>query len=230
MSFPPKKYKVALFIRGHIRDGLFSPDLKRYVESLAKKREVELSVYCQSWKYAEADSSYRHVDNSARLVVTPNLIQHYFGEVKGLIKDISILDDKKIKMHQTTDGLICASKIPKIAWKNMWAGIYHGLQTIPDDFYRVINTRWDYFTRPICQANVAICNSIVFNHDFSFRYPSRAREVIGVDNFYCGALEPMKRIAQNFHENLDDIISKYPNVKFQEELVYLYARDNGICK
>lgn len=224
------KHKVALFIRGHIRDGLFSPGLKDFVKNLSAKRDIDLHVYCQTWKYAEAHSSYRDVDNSARLVVTPNLIEHYFIEQKHLIKNVHIMNDEKLKLHQTLDGQICKSIIPKISWKRMWAGIHDGLKIIPDEYFRIINTRWDYFTRPICQANVAVCNKLIFSHEFIFRHPRHSRSTIGVDNFYCGDYANMLKIAKAFHENLDDIIATYPETKYQEELVYLYARDNGICK
>ena len=224
------KHKIALYIRGHIRDGLFSPSLNEFVQNLRSKRDADLHIYCQSWKYAEADSSYRHVDNSAKLIVTPNLIEHYFIEHKDIIKNITILDDSKLKLHQTIDGPICESKIPKISWKNMWAGIYDGLEKIPDDYFRIINTRWDYFTRPICQANMSICNKLIFTREFVIRHPRLSKSIIGVDNFYCGDLQNMKKIAKAFHENLDEIIATYPDTRYQEELVYRYAKDNGICQ
>lgn len=224
------KHKVALFIRGHIRDGLFNPDLNTFIRNLKTKRDVDLHVYCQSWKYAEADSSYRHVDNSAKLIVTPNLIQHYLVEHKDIIQDIHIMSDDKLKLHGETSGTVCKSKINKIPWKNMWAGIHAGLNRIPDEYYRVINTRWDYFTRPICQANIAVCNRMIFSHEFAMRFPRLGRNIIGVDNFYCGNLTQMKTIAEAFHKDLDSIITKYPETKYQEELVYRYAKEIGYCK
>jgi hypothetical protein len=225
--------KVALFIRGHIRDGLFTRDMVKHVKMLTAFPNLDVDLYFQTWDAPEATSSYRTLDNSSGLKVTPELIKHAFADYADRIKNITILSDKKIKLVGETEGVICSSKMVRIAWKRMWAGKYAGLCAIPPDTYdSIINTRFDYFTRPICRAVPRICLKIISaakKQDIAFRHPEYGGTV-GVDNYYVGKHAAMLQIAKDFHENLDVITARYPRTAYQEELVYLHAKKCGYAK
>ena len=219
--------KVALFIRGHIRDGLFTRDLSKHISHLRSLPNVKLHVFMQTWNKAEAASSYRDLNKHSQICkVDQGLLNHYFSEHGDIIKNVIILDDEKIKLIGETEGIVARSKIPKIAWKRMWYGINTGLDSIDNSYDRVINTRFDYFTRPICRSNVRVCLKMFHSRGLQFRYPKYSGSPVGVDNYYCGSVSQMKQISNVFHNDLDSIIAKYPHTVYQEELVYKYAKDN----
>jgi prefoldin subunit 5 len=45
-------------------------------------------------------------------------------------------------------------------------------------------------------------------------------DFVGIDNFYIGNLDIMLRITKKFNYNLDAILKKYHNIKYQESLLY----------
>lgn len=44
--------------------------------------------------------------------------------------------------------------------------------------------------------------------------------LVGIDNFYISNLNGMHKIITNFHNNLDEIVVRYSNIKYQESLLY----------
>lgn len=221
--------KVALFLRGHIRDGLFTKDLAKHISHLRSLPRVDLNIFMSTWNVAEAACSYRDLNEHAQEChVDRGLLCHYLSDHVDIIRDITIHNDKKIKLVGKTDGTVAGSKIPRVAWKRMWYGIHHGLEKIDDSYERVINTRFDYFTRPICRANIRVCLKMFHDRGLQFRHPRHSGSTIGVDNYYCGSLKDMKHLSSLFHNNLDDITTKYPDTIYQEELVYKVAKDEGL--
>lgn len=226
--------KVALALRGHIRDGLVDSRLREYVSKLLNFRYVSsLDIYCHTWKEHEAKSSYRALDRDCILKVTPDLVKHYFGkELRGNIKNIQVQDDSKISLIGSTEGNVCKSKIPVISWKRMWAGKKQVIDSIIQsgvEYDSIINTRYDLFTMNACKMDESVLTRLVrMKGSLNFRYPIFTRGPIGVDNFYTGKPEVMKKLIYAFHDNLDDIMTRYPTCEIQEKIVYDYARENGL--
>lgn len=231
--------KVALGLRGHIRNGLTDSGLRSFIHKLASRDNIELDIYCHTWKEHEAKSSYRELDRSSILKVTPELLTHYFatgiqGRLDHHIRDITVQDDSKLKLNGNLEGIVCDSKIPKVAWKRMWAGKMQLIDTIANSnkpYDIVINTRYDMFTTPICKTSEGILLRLFQGRcAINFKYPLYTRVSIGVDNFYCGKLDAIYDITKDFHENLDAIAEKYPKVQIHEQLVYEHAKSKGYCR
>lgn len=226
--------KVALALRGHIRDGLIDSKLRCFVQKLMSSRNVDcVDVYCHTWKEHEAKSSYRVLDRDVLVKVTPDMIRHYFGkEIRPYIKSVHVDDDSKLNLKGTLDGKIAKSYMPIVGWKRMWAGKRKLIDTIAASgigYDRVINTRYDLFVHHLCVTSEPLLMRI-FNspNALNFKYPTYTRNPVGLDNFYVGQLDVMQKLTHAFDENLDAIIEKYPDTDVQEKLVYEYARDHGL--
>lgn len=230
--------KYAIALRGHIRDGLTDSRLRQFIEKLTHLRGLdELHIYCHSWAEHEAKSSYRELERDVVLKVTPQLIKHYFGKNirEHNIKSVEIADDKKLKLKGNLEGTILPkSPLPIVAWKRMWAGKRKLIDTIYDSgisYDKVINTRYDLFTHKLClTAEPLLMRVINSNASLSFKYPIYTRNSVGVDNFYAGRLDVMRKLIHRFDDDLDGILSsnkKYEEFTYHEKLVYEYANDKG---
>lgn len=227
--------KVALGIRGHIRDSLTDSKLREYVYKLCSTRGVDIDIYCHTWKEHEAKSSYRELDRSYTLKVNKDIIFHYFScgkyNVANRIQNINVQDDSKMQLNGMLEGVVCDSKIPRIAWKRMWAG---QLQLITDilksgtNYNKVVNMRYDMFTTPICNTSEGVLRRVFQGqYELNFKYPIYNKRSIGVDNFYVGSLSAMHDLILDFHENLDEIAARYPKIQIHEQLVYARAKEKG---
>jgi hypothetical protein len=222
--------KVAVCIRGHIRDGLFTSDVLQYLNLLIKDGH-EIDLFLHTWKDSEAKSSYRDLDQSHTFKVTKNLLYSYFKNYN--IQKIIIDDDSKVELYGKLDGLVSASKCPLIAWKRMWAGKYLNIKSVIDStkiYDLIISTRFDIFSNPVARTPQSYLLRLINQVDGNlfFKYPKYSKSIIGVDNFYCGKLKNMYTLISDFHFNLDCITTTYSSVVHQEELVYRYALDNNL--
>jgi hypothetical protein len=226
--------KIALALRGHIRDGLTDARLRQFVEKLMSTRRISgCDVYCHTWKEHEAKSSYRELDHDVKLKVTPDLIKHYFGKnIRPHIKSLQIVDDSKLKLKGNLEGNIAQTPLPVIAWKRMWAGKRQLIDTIDDSgivYDKIINTRYDLFTHRLCLMNDSLHMRIInSSNKLCFKYPAYTRNPVGLDNFYVGGLDVMQKLIHSFDDRLDEIVQKYPNIEFQEKIVYEYAKDTKL--
>ena len=221
--------KLALVIRGHVRDGCFSAALKQHVQYL-EKCGYSVDLFLHSWSESEAKSSYRKLDRSHVFAVTPELLRSYFTGCN--VKKVIIQDDTAVKLYGTLDGLVSSTKCPVISWKKMWAGKYTIMKYVYDnhikDYDCVVSTRYDMFTNPICITPPSILKKIISTKQpLSFRYSVCTQPgMIGIDNYYCGSIEKMFGLTENFYKKLDTISKQYPSLSHQEEMVYKYAIDN----
>lgn len=226
--------KLAIALRGHIRDGLIDARLRQLIEKLITTRRISsCDIYCHTWKEHEAKSSYRELDRDVILKVTPDLIKHYFGKnLRDNIKSITVEDDSKLKLKGNLEGNVCKTKLPIISWKRMWAGKRKLIDTIAEsgiEYDKVINTRYDLFTHRLCLTSESMLMRVINSPlSLTFKYPTYTRNPVGLDNFYVGKLDIMRNLIYAFDDNLDQIIKKYPNFDVQEKLVYEYANDNRL--
>ena len=221
--------KLALIIRGHVRDGLFSVSLKHHIDYM-QQHGHEVDLFLHSWSESEAQSSYRELDRSHVFKVTPEYLSAYF---KGYnVKKILVQDESQIKLHGNLDGNVSSTKCPVIAWKRMWAGKYKIMKYVYDEhrggYDQAITTRYDLFTNPMCITPNSVLKSIVnVNQPLSFRYPlCKQLGMVGIDNYYCGNIAKMFKLTGDFYKDLDRISEQYPSLSHQEEMVYKYAIDS----
>ncbi len=224
-----RSMKLALCIRGHIRSGFDNVQLKEYIKKLSTIHEVD--IFLHTWKESEAKSSYRKLDYSKAFVVSPKILKDYFSDMS--IKKIIIDDDSKLELHGNLEGNIPNSKIPVLAWKRMWAGqfklISHLYHNHHYEYDRVINTRYDLFTHKLCYTPIRNLLKITNeNSRLSIKYPRYYRHMLGVDNYYAGELETLYDLIGDFHYKLDDILEQHSIIRYQEELLYKYAKSKGL--
>jgi hypothetical protein len=221
--------KLAFIIRGHIRDGLFNSGLKSYLDYLSNEGHT-IDLYLQTWTENEAKSSYRELDRSHIFKVTPELLRAYFNGYD--VKTVMVQDDSRLKLKGDIDGLVGSSKCPKIAWKRMWAGKVAIAKYLYDNggenYDRVVNTRYDMFTNPICITPNIILNKITKqSQNLAFRYPlCQNGGMVGIDNYYVGSSHAMLQLASDFHTSLDAISEIYSDVAHQEEMVCRHGIKN----
>lgn len=224
--------KIAICIRGHIRNALNDNQLKDYIKKLSTMYDVDLFLH--TWKESEAKSSYRSLNYDNIFKVNPTGLAEYFGDLT--IKKIIIDDDSKLKLHGNLEGNIPNSKCPVIAWKRMWAGqfklisyLYHNYHY---EYNRVVNMRYDLFSHP----NKSCCYTPIKNllkmtaetSLLTLKHPKYYRRLIGVDNYYVGNLNTLYDIIGDFHYNLENILKNHKIKHYQEELLYKYAKSQGL--
>lgn len=221
--------KLALCIRGHLRDGLFSSEMARYCDTLVETGH-EVDLYLHTWKRSEALLSYRRLDQSHVFTVTPELLRCYFKAHP--ICNLIIQDETKIRGKASDAEMISTSRCPKLAWRRMWAGQAACIQSVLDsgkNYDLAISLRYDNFTHSLALGPLShCCRALTQKGDIIFKYPIYSRSIVGVDNFFAGRPEAMRALIFDFHMHLDKILAQYPNVCHQEEIVYRYTQDQGL--
>jgi hypothetical protein len=215
---------MIIFIRGHIRNSFCDNKLYNLIKELSKIPNSNLKIYIHTWSIINSSLSWRKVDAN-EIKVTEEMIKDYFMQLKSLIKNIIIEDDKQIKLIGNTEGKIGKGPCPLLAWKNMWHGKHKGLESINEDPDEIlVNLRFDLF----CNSNNArpelITKFINFNINkkeiLTKNYFINEKESFGIDNIYIGNLKTMKELTNHFYLNLDEILIKYPDIVHQEFLVF----------
>jgi len=221
--------RLALCLRGHIRDGLFSDALREFINNCEKDGHF-IDVYCHTWSESEAKTSYKTLDRLHLFQVKEGLLRSYFKN-RNVI-DVCIENDSKIKIYGKKSGVVCKSTCPLIAWKRMWAGqaaVVAEAYKNRKNYDALINTRYDFFTAPICYTPPNHLQRLISKGEkFAFKYPSYTKSLIGVDNFYVGTPENMYAFVYDFYRDLDSIVMQYPDTIYQEELVYRHAHNIGL--
>jgi hypothetical protein len=208
--------KIALVLRGHIRNGFDTDDLYNFVKNL-KKRYSNLVIYIHTWSVQQSSISWRQMD-AIDTEITESTILNYFRDIP--IRNIIIDDDTKIKLIGNISGNICKSITPIKGWKNMWYGKARVLNIIYEDIGYIINMRLDYFgLYSMVVKDIPRLLSIINPSNNTVIFQSDSEE-FGIDNYYCGPLNIIKKVTNNFNENLDSILTKYPNVYSPEFIVF----------
>jgi hypothetical protein len=167
--------------------------------------------------------------NEIDYTVTNELIFNYFRDLSKNIKEIIILDDKKIELIGDLSGNICDTKAPKKGWKNMWYGILEGLKNIKRNFHNelVINTRFDILSNSVSLNEQYILYFIKNNMNYSEKKMKvyNLNGCFGIDNIFIGNIDNMLVFIEYFYTNLDEILKKYPIILHQE---LIFFNENNI--
>jgi hypothetical protein len=125
-----------------------------------------------------------------------------------------------------------------IGWKNMWWVINTMLQDMYDNHKirnteLIINTRFDIFNNTNTCNLYSIFDLLERNH-FLETYVKDNNTFItnnlctGIDNIYIGNIYTMLELSFIFHNKLEEVVKKYPNIMNQEHYVY-YANQDLVC-
>jgi len=227
--------KYALILRGHIRDGFNNSKLKDFVSFLYNKKNIELDIYIQTWNKKDCTPGRSWRKTRCNLdPITDTTILNYFDNSYNL--NIHILDETKINFKNIeSDERLGGCN--KIGWKFMWYGIYYITKIIYDskiNYDTVINTRHDIFSdnlKRYMKTNginynlneenpyIDIYNFILEHNDKNIRFFIDS-EKPGVDNFYIGKIDYLYRLADMFHNNIEDTINNVGLDYCQEKMVY----------
>ena len=215
------------YIRGHIRNSFNTNRLKNFIQIL-KLYFPNIKFILQTWKHKECknNESWRRIKENNN-IISEQVIQNYFQD-KNITKQCLIIDEKSIKLVGPVDGkLTHRTACPKRGWKNMWYGIYKGLEHLNVNLsnYSIVSFRYDYFEIPqnngICEGNIIqFIKNNLNNKNIQFIINDKP----GCDNLYIGKYNKIKTLIERFHFNLEDIINTDKNMGNQEKYVCYIAK------
>jgi len=213
------------YIRGHIRNSFNSKRLKNFVK-LLKLHFPNIKFILQTWKNTECKKgeSWKTITENNN-IISKLTIENYF-EDKNITEHCLIIDEESIELVGSTSGKIGIGLCPKQGWKNMWYGIYKGLEyfDIKSSNDIIVSFRYDYFD---IQQSSAIDEKKIIqfiknnldNENIKFiQY-----KVPGTDNLYMGKYNKTKELIDKFHFELDNILSMNKSIYHQEYLVNIIA-------
>lgn len=215
------------YIRGHIRDSFNTDRLKNFVK-LLKSKFKNIKFILQTWKHNECkkDESWRCI-NENNTIISKQMIENYFKD-KDITERCLIIDEQSIELVGKTHGNVAGSAAPIKGWKNMWYGIYKGLEHLDDNSSNIIvSFRYDYFNIP--QSKGIDEKQIIkfINNNLNSTYISFIKyNCEGTDNLYMGRCNKIKTLIKRFHYNLDDILDTDKSInaiKNQELIVNIVA-------
>jgi hypothetical protein len=188
--------KIILLLRGHIRNSFKDTKLFNFVKYLSEN--YNLKIYIHTWNVFSSSLSWRPIEpNTNNNNITKTDIMIYFSSMNDNIISITIDDDNRIKLIGDTNGNIFSTKLPKLAWKRMWYGIFKTIEIIKENESEdsfVINTRFDIFNN----SNSFDYNNILLFIENTIKkkltkneFMNNSEKLIGIDNFFIGNTNTM---------------------------------------
>lgn len=223
----PSNTEFYFYIRGHIRNSFQTDRLKRFIQ-LVLTNFPNVIFILQTWNSSECNhgESWRKNLQTNIMKIDKTTLDLYFENPKITSRSV-IIDPNTIEYVGDVKGNVCKSYCPKKGWKNMWYGLYKGIENIPhSDINKIlVSFRFDYFELPNTQVFYEHSdeNSIIkFIHN-NLNIPDirfiKGNNTVGVDNLYMGSVKNVKTLIEKFHFELDYILSLYPEQRNQECLV-----------
>ena len=232
-SFTNEKPRIALLLRGHIRNSLENNKLYDLIKELTQTLNID--IYICTWIHLEAKSSYRQLDETKQnkeLLITQ--LTDYFKDLNLNIKTIDIQNDEDCIINGRIDGkLTDATNMPIIGWKRMLWNMNRGMRLINTDipYNFALNMRLDLMNlefldtdNGLFQQNIldwikstliTPVDKIIFLRDTEFG---------GVDNIYIGNIEFLKLFLNELTTNLDNVLLEYKDLINQEFIFFREAQ------
>ena len=216
---------MIFIVRGHIRNSFQTKELYNLVKELYIMFQ-DLKIFIHTWNIFSNNISWRNITINEQNV-NNKIIYDYFDDLKHLIKNIIIDDDSKINLIGNLCGNINNGPMPIIGWKNYWYGKYKIIDYLYnidiDENEMIINCRFDLFGNKININQEFILNFIKNNSKIIFTkniflFDDEGHN--GIDNIYIGNINTLYKLISKFFYELDDILIKDNDTKYQERLVY----------
>jgi hypothetical protein len=217
---------LCLILRGHIRDSFNDNNLYYLIKGTMQLYPF-MKIYIHTWNKKSSNKSWRTVlqDNT---IITEKMIRNYFKDTAKCIQTILIDNDERIEIVGNKNGIICKTKQPVIAWKNMWYGIERIMQEVVKDESNnkriVINTRFDIMNNSHNKSATDFYQFVKKNIESpkmkrnQFHYVNN--DYYGIDNLQAGDVKTMQILIHHFYSNMDEILKMYPNIFVQEVIVF----------
>jgi len=146
MKRDSENQQIYFYIRGHVRDSFKTNRLKNFVK-LLKLNFPNIKFILQTWKNNECknNESWKNI-NENNIITSKSVIDNYFKD-KNLTEQCLLIDEKSIELIGSSDGTVGGGPCPKKGLKNMWYGIYKGLENLNTDHFNdvIVISRFDYF-------------------------------------------------------------------------------------
>lgn len=137
-----KNDKIALIIRGHIRNSFENTKLYELVKKFIEEYNVD--VYLYTFKMKDAGKIYGTNTTTNNDAVTEYMIFEYFRDIGPYIKRV-ILDPIGTA---SAIGDTFVAEVSKNKFLHMWKSIYNAVKCVRDsgvEYTYVVNIRFDYF-------------------------------------------------------------------------------------
>ena len=169
--------RVALTLRGHVRDSFDDKHLFRFVEQCISQWNA--NVFITTFNVKQTSVSYREIKDDPTLI-TKEKILAYFKGLPPAHFNITIENEADIELPGRTDGVFGTTNQPIKAVKSMWRAIQASVTPVLE-YDAVINTRLDFFKiydRLKDQMyNEWFPDHLEYIHDISFDKATRGRVI-----------------------------------------------------
>jgi hypothetical protein len=221
----PIKKKINLILRGHVRNSFDDKRLYYLVKQMTE--EFNTDIYIHTWNILQSGLSWRHI-NHIPTEVNEEFLKNYFDDLWYNVRYCMIEDDQKIELYGNTEGLVCRSSMPILAFKRMTYGQYRISQYLfenaPGD-ETVIQTRFDIMSNSFSTSPKTIMNLLHNPPQTTDRIKFIRNELFfGIDNTYTSSVSDLYSFLKFFYYNLDEIFKRH-DTKHQEYLSF-FERNN----
>lgn len=227
-----KRQKIAILIRGHIRNTTSDNDFSDFINELNQLYDID--IYIHTWDQIDANKRWDRNDTNNSYSI--NHVKDIIDKLKlPNIKNIIIDNDKNIEKqlignttgYLTNNGIV---NISLIGWKYMWYGQYTCIKSIktPENYDLFLNIRFDYFQVTKKHASYiksyskdSIINTIERYFIFNNKHINFLCDInICIDNCFMGDYKNMLDGISHFHLKLDDFIHLYKHFRSHEKIVW----------
>jgi hypothetical protein len=237
MDTPKPRRRLALLLRGHVRDAFQNDGMHTFVREMQSDVRMHVDVYIQTWdcKEASAGCSWRPLE-AQRAPVSAADVKGYFRrcEHRALV-----LSETSIDLLGDCDGVIPGTLMSKRGWKNMWFGKLSGMRLIESsgvEYDATLSMRLDFFGPYVLSRRVSdyktldVTRQYVREWAYSAAGAAQVRFLVdgpamGIDNCYIGPTALMCGICTAFHTDMDGTCARLGYDVNQEVLVYKLARE-----
>lgn len=225
--------RVALVVRGHIRDAFANDRLARFLTRIASDHRMCVHLYVQTWDHwdASAHCSWRPLDDAyLDRRVTPDVLRAYLPiPTYGM----RILRDDDAHLVGNVDGTIGGT--PKLGWKRMWYGLFTIMNDIRNGGFQydtAVSMRFDFFGAYVSGRSLYdygrpfstddIVDWIIHGASSDTQAVSFLSDhaCTGVDNCYMGPTRSLFTLCARFHFNLDSTCMEVGHEYNQEKMVF----------
>ena len=229
--------RIALVLRGHIRDAFLNEGLRRFLVRIENDPRVCVHLYMQTWEYREAslDCSWRELEDKEPVKVSTEMLRSY---VPIPAHGTRILRECDATLVGNVEGTVGGTS--KLGWKRMWYGIFTIMNDIRNGGFvydSVVSIRFDFFGAYVSGRHIEDYGRVISAEELAEWMIINAngqkisfladRACTGVDNCYIGPARSLFTLCACFHLNLERTCTEVGHEYNQEKMVYKMSKRIG---